>query len=220
MATTETAVTAEELSGGEWPARIAALDRLPTEGAVAGELHAALVGLLAAPEADQRAKAVAAVVRGGAPLVPLLVAVLEDETRGPDARRAAVVALGRIGRPARAAAGALHALVADDWLGPPARAALAAIEPRRPRGFPLLWAAVAGAALLSGLVTAAPSVGGPLAAALGVVGLSAAVAVWRVRPGAAGVVWLAVVLVAAAAAVWLTGGLSDVFAEVARPLRR
>src|SRR5690349_11509015 len=87
---TPVAVTVAGLTEGQWPARFEALARLPADERVPAELHGAVAGLLAAPEAEQRAAAVAAVARVGAPAVPLLLAMLADEPHDADTRRAVV----------------------------------------------------------------------------------------------------------------------------------
>src|SRR5262249_26679047 len=125
------------------PARLAALGQLPADEPVPAELHQTLVGLLAAPEADQRAEAVAAVAPVGAPIGPLLLAVLADEASEPDTRRAVLVALGRIGPAAHAAAWVLLDLVDDPGLGSCARAAFDAVEPQERDALPLFYVVVA-----------------------------------------------------------------------------
>ena len=147
-------VTSAHLSEGTWSERFAALARVTADEPVPAELHPALVGLLAAPEADQRAGAVAVAARAGAPIVPLLLAVLADEASEPDAQRAAVVALGRLGPSAHAAAWVLLDLVDDPRLGSCARAALDAVEPPQRGGFQLLCVVVAIAALVAMALTA------------------------------------------------------------------
>jgi HEAT repeat protein len=123
--------------------RAAAFAELPIDEPVPPELHPSLIGLLAAPEAEQRAEAVAVVARAGAPIVPLLLAVLADEGAGTDARRAAVLALGELGPSAHAAAWVLLDLADDPELGACARSALAAVEPPPRSSFPLLCAVIA-----------------------------------------------------------------------------
>ncbi len=220
---TPTPVKVAELSEGAWPSRFAALARVSDADPVPGELHEALVGLLAAPEAEQRARAVSAVVRAGPAVVPLLTALFADGTPDdPDTRRAAVVALGRFGPAARSAVPLLRDLAGDPWHGPCARAALAAIDPPR-GGFRVLGPALAGAALTAVAFAALPSgAAGPVAVALGVIGLSIVVGLWWTRPGAVGLVWVAAVGAAVAVAVglWATGGVTNVFAELARALAR
>src|SRR5207245_2898929 len=105
------AVTVADLSEGDWPSRLGALARLPKEGPIPAQLHAALVGLLAAPGSGQRRFVVSLLARIGAPVVPLLLAVLTDgPSDGEDERRAVVVALGRLGPAARASVPALRKL--------------------------------------------------------------------------------------------------------------
>jgi hypothetical protein len=211
------AVTGAELTEGKWQARFKALARLPAGKRVPAELHAAVVGLLAAPEAEQRTAVVAVVARVGAPAVPLLLAMLADESHDADTRRAVVVALAQLGPTAKPAAPALRELVEDPWLGPCARGALAAIAPRRSH-LPLLCAALAFAALVGALLTASPDDLGIVAGAVAVVAVCVAIGIWWTRPGFAGLVWAYAVGMAVAAAVLVTGTVTGAFAEVARAL--
>jgi hypothetical protein len=216
-----TPLTATDLTAGEWQERFAALARLPIDEPVPEEFHAALVGLLSAPKASQRAKAVSAVVRAGAPVVPLVLAVLtEVEPEGVDTRRAAVVALGQLGPAARPAVEVLRELADDPWLGACAQSALAAIEPPR-SGLYLLCTTIAIAALLTVASLTAPANGvGPIAVLSGFVGLCVAFGLWWTRPGAAGVVCVFVVGLALAGTVWMTGGFTNVFTELSHVLAR
>ena len=212
-------VTVAELTEGEWPARFEALARLPADERVPAGLRAAIVGLLAAPEAEQRTAAVAVVARVRTPAVPLLLAMLADEAHDADTRRAVVVALAQLGPAARPAVPVLLELVEDPWLGPCARGALAAISPRRSH-VPLLCAALAFAALVAALLTAPPAGFGMVAGAVAVVAVCVAIGLWWTRPGAAGLVWVLAVGFAVAAAVLITGTATGVFGEVARVLAR
>lgn len=206
-----------DLSEGDWPSRLAALRRLPAGSPIPPDLHPALVALLAAPEAEQRAAAVEAVARAGPPIVPLLVAALtRDPPDAAEARRAAVVALGWLGPAARPAVALLRSLASDPWLGPCVGPALAHIRPRGRfggAGVLVASAAAAGAATLfaSGGVA-------PVAAVAGVVAACVAAGVWWCRPGPA--VWVLGVGVGAAALVggWAGGFLPDVFDRVSRAL--
>lgn len=212
-------VTVAELTEGEWRSRFEALARLPARARVPAELHAAVVGLLAAPEAEQRAAAVAVVARIRRPAVPLLLALLADESQAADTRRAVVVALAQLGRAAKPAVPALRELVEDPWLGPCARGALTAIAPRRTH-LPLLCATLAFAALVGALLTAPPAGFGMVAGAVAVVAVCVAIGVWWTRPGFAGLVWVFAVAMAISAAVLVTGTVTGVFGELARVLAR
>jgi hypothetical protein len=212
-------VTVAELTEGEWHSRCEALARLPANERVPAKLHAAVVGLLAAPEAEQRTVAVLAVARVRSPAVPLLLALLADESQAADTRRAVVVALGQLGPVALPSVPRLVELVEDPWLGPCVRAALAAIAPRRTH-FPLLCSALAFAALVGALLIASPAGFSMVAGAVAVVAVCVAIGVWWTRPGFAGLVWAVAVGMAVAAAVLVTGSTTGVFAEVARVLAR
>lgn len=211
-----TPITAADLTAGEWRERFAALARVPVDEPVPEEFHAAVVGLLSAPKASQRAKAVSAAVRVGAPIVPHLLAVLADAAPDEiDAQRAVLDALEQLGPAALPAVEVLRELAGDPWLGACAQSALAAIDPPRYSGFQLLCAAVTVAGLLTAAFTAAPTSGiAPVAATVGVVGWCVAIGLWWARPGAVGLVCVFAVGFATLTAVGATGGVASVFSEL------
>jgi hypothetical protein len=140
----------------------AAIRSLDPATAAEARVAAALVGLLTGPDLEAREDAAAALVRAGRPAVePLLAAARSAD---PDARRAAVVVLGRVGPAAGKAVPALRELTADEAVGPWAARALAAIEhpghARRPGWWVAAVAAVAALAAGVAASVAQSAVGG------------------------------------------------------------
>lgn len=214
-------LTVADLADGDWPSRIGALARLPTDGPIPVEFHSAVVGLLNAPESQQRETVVAVVARIGAPAVPLLMGVLADgPPEGDECRRAAVVALGRIGPAAKPAMALLRELTNDAWLGVCAHAALELIEPApRPRWLHTLLAALLAVVLSVAVVARPPIDGGLLLAVVLVVVACLAVGVWWTRPGP--VSWVMVFIVGVAVVIaWQTSHHEGGFGELANVLAR
>lgn len=213
--------TAADLTEGSWRRRIAALARLPLGEPVPAELLPALVELLAAPDSAQREAAVAAVVRAGAPAVPLLVESLTNQPpEQADSRRAMVVALGRLGALAAPAVPLLGTLLDDPWLGPCVESALAAIAEERAGRNGWVHLVVAAALMVVCVSLGWVSSGSfdPLLAAAAVVGWSVAIGLLWTRPGPAAWVVLFAVGVTVALAATVVDGVSHFFADVAAVL--
>ena len=215
-----TAVTVVSLSDGDWSIRLAALSRLPADQPIPFDLIPALVGLLAAPESHQRAEVVSVVSRIGAPVVPHLIAVLKDAPpEAAEFRRAAVVALGRLGPIARPSVPLLLEAADDPWLGPCVRSALAAIEPITRRDWPLLFCTLLVVMSFASLALARqPLNGGPEAMVVGVVGLSVAFGIWWTRPKSALGVSVFLVVIAMVMAMTAAGGVTRMFERLSRAM--
>jgi hypothetical protein len=122
----EVAPLLRDLRAGSARNRHAAVRALAALGARAGAAVPDLVALLRHADVTLRAAAAEALACVGRPAVPTLVEALQDPD--PDFRKAAVVTLGAMGTDAARAEPALARLAQDEWLGPWAVRALAAIR--------------------------------------------------------------------------------------------
>jgi hypothetical protein len=114
----------------DWRQRRRWLEALVSQGAIPARDLGAVVNLLHSPDPEFRREVIEVLGRAGKPAVPWLIGGLCASQPDEAAfRRAAVLALGRVGSAARAAVPLLRHLEDDEWLRPCVRLALANLRP-------------------------------------------------------------------------------------------